>query len=64
MGPKKKIVINGVTCIDPYKWPKIYMGNWGYFNHPYKWSYGPLLITGDGAHFVPLMALLKGLFVY
>ena len=25
------------------------MGNWGYNN--YKWCYGPLLISGDGAHF-------------
>ena len=27
------------------------MGNWGYFTL-YMWSYGPLLKTGDGAHFV------------
>ena len=26
------------------------MGNWGY--NSYKWSCGPLLITGDGAHLV------------
>ena len=27
------------------------MGNWGI--SPTKWSYGPLLITGDGAHLAP-----------
>ena len=28
-----------------YKWVT-------YFSNPYKWSYGPLLITSDGARFV------------
>ena len=28
----------------------LYLANWGY--NPFKWSYNPIVITGDGAHLV------------
>ena len=36
----------------PYKWPKINGFHRFLFLNLYKWSYGPLLITGDKGHFV------------
>ena len=41
-----------ITYNFPYTWPKIFMGFSGVFTPRDKWSYGSLLITGDGDHLV------------